>query len=85
MAEDKPHIRRTVRAYLADRPAISQSAETIHIALKREHAFTLDQVTSALLFLTGLGHLEAEDDSLGGSTKRYQATAQGIIEHEREG
>lgn len=85
MPEDKPHIRRVVRAYLAERPAVSQTAETIQFALKREHAFTIEQVCGALLFLTGLGHLEAEDDSLGGSQKRYQATAKGIIEHEREG
>ncbi len=85
MPEDKAHIRRIVRAYLAERPAISQTAETIHFALKREHGFTLDQVTSALIFLTSLEHVEDESDPLGGSTRRYQATAKGIIEHEREG
>lgn len=80
---DLPHLRRAVRAHLADRPAVAQSAETIHRHVGPQFSATLQHVKDAARFLTGLRQLEAIHDSLGGSTLYYRATPEGILAHER--
>jgi hypothetical protein len=76
-------LRRAVRAHLAERPAVSQSSETLHRHLRREHACTLADVEKALAVLCALGQLKSSHDPLGGSTLYYRATADGILSHER--
>lgn len=76
-------FRRAVRAHLAERPAVAQSADTIHRHLGREHAASRDHVAAACAFLVDLGHLRHVPDSLGGAAAYFKATAAGIIAHER--
>jgi hypothetical protein len=76
-------FRRAVRAHLAERPAVAQNAEVIHRHLRREFDCTLEETANALLFCEALGHLRVTMDPMGGPTKFYQATAPGIIAHER--
>lgn len=75
-------IRRTVRGYLAERPAVAQSPETIAARLRREHGFTEEEVAAACVVLTALKHLSESTDPLGGSIRYYRATAEGILAHE---
>jgi hypothetical protein len=79
---DIAEIRRTVRGYLAERPSVAQSPETIAARLKREHGFTEDEVSAACVVLTALRHLSETTDPLGGSIRYYRATAEGILAHE---
>ena len=82
-ADQIPDFRRAVRGHLADRPAVSQSAETIARHLQREFRSTLAETEKALSVLEAMGHLSSEFDPLGGSRKFYRATAAGILAHER--
>jgi predicted dienelactone hydrolase len=75
-------IRRTVRGYLAERPSVAQSPDTITARLRREHGFTEDEVKDACVVLTALRHLSESTDPLGGSLRYYRATAEGILAHE---
>jgi hypothetical protein len=79
---DVAELRRAVRGHLAERPAVSQSAETIYRALRREYGCELGHVTNACAVLVSLDHLSVETDPLGGSTRYYKATAKGILAHE---
>jgi hypothetical protein len=79
---DVAELRRAVRGHLAERPAISQSAETIYRALRREYGASLRQIADACAFLVALDHLSKDTDPLGGAEKYYQATAKGILAHE---
>lgn len=78
----REELRRACRAHLAERPGISQSAGTVHSAVRRELRCGLGQVAEALSFLVALGHLAETRDPLG-ATLYYQATAAGILAHER--
>lgn len=80
---DIPDFRRSVRAHLAERPSVSQSAETIHRHVAREYAATVRQTESALAVLEAMRHVKSAHDPLGGPVKYYQATADGILAHER--
>lgn len=72
--------RREVRAYLAERPALAFSCETIRRALRN---FTEAEVTDALSLLTSLD--QATEGFYGlGSTKYFKATAKGVLAHERD-
>jgi hypothetical protein len=80
---DIPDFRRAVRGHLAERPAVAQSAETIHRHLRREHGCTLPEIENALTVLIAFKHLKTSQDAMGGRTLFYQATAEGILAHER--
>ncbi len=81
---DPAPLRRAIRAHLVGRPTVAQSADTIRRHLGREHDATIEGIADALEFLTGLRHLKLIRDALGGPTKYYQATAEGILAHETE-
>jgi hypothetical protein len=76
-------LRRAIRAHLATRPAIAQSPATLHRYLGKEHDATIQAISDAADFLADLGHLRKEPDPLGGPVLYYQATAAGILAHER--
>lgn len=78
-----PEFRRAVRAHLAERPAIAQNPATIQRHLAREHDCTLADTENACAVLEALKHISAANDPLGGKTKFYKATAEGILAHER--
>jgi len=80
---DIPDFRRAVRAHLAERPAVSQSAETVHRHLRREFDCSIAETEKALAVLEAMQQARVSYDPLGGSTKYYQATADGILRHER--
>lgn len=80
---DIPFFRRAVRAHLAERPSVSQSAETVHRHVSREFECSIPDVENALSFLAALNHLKSAHDPLGGKTLFYKATAEGILAHER--
>ena len=80
--QNREDLRRACRAHLAVRPGVAQSAGTIHSAVRRETPCTLGQASDALKFLVALGHLAETRDPLG-ATLYYQATAAGILAHER--
>lgn len=75
-------IRRAVRSYLAQRPAISQKAETIHRSLSREMEVTVEQVAGACQFLVGLQQAKAITDPMG-ADKYFQITSEGSLADER--
>ncbi len=80
---DIPDFRRAVRAHLAERPSVAQSAVTVHRHVGREFPVTLQETTAALDVLVTFGHLKSTKDPLGGRLIYYQATADGILAHER--
>lgn len=82
-ATDIPAFRRAVRAHLAERSAVSQSAATIHRHLAREFVCTVEDTATACAVLEALGFVASFFDPLGGATRFYKATAAGIIAHER--
>ena len=80
---DIPELRRSIRAHLAERPRIAQSAATTHRHVAREFKATLSDTEDAIAVLVALKQLSKDHDPLGGSTLYYQATADGILAHER--
>lgn len=78
-AED---IRYAVRNYLAARPAVSQSADTIYRGVRRETECSAEQVKDALTFLTSAEQVQMTFSGLG-STRYYQITAKGTLAYER--
>lgn len=80
--DDPAELRRVLRAHLAERPAVAQSAATIHRSIKREHPCTPEQAELELTVLVSLGQLVDSTDPLGGATRYYQISAQGILDHE---
>lgn len=80
---DIPDFRRAVRAHLAERPHVSQTAETIHRHVRRQYDSSLDDTKKAIAVLLAFRHLKALDDPMGGCTKYFQSTAEGILAHER--
>lgn len=74
--------RRAVRSYLYERPAVAQSAVTVHRGLSIEHDFGLEEVAAALSFLAELEQLRKRPDPLG-ATVYFQISAEGILAHER--
>jgi len=78
-----PDLRRAVRAHLADRPAVAQTARMIFRHVSRDFDCSVDDVEKAALFVAALGQFKQLDDPMGGSVKSYQVTAAGILAHER--
>ena len=81
--ERKEEARHACLAFLAERPAVSFSAEAVRRGINREGGdFNLQETREALELLTGLGLVTAVPDQLG-ATLYYQATANGVLQHER--
>lgn len=76
-------IRRAVRSYLADRPAVALSPTTIARGLRAEWPdITLTEVSAALQFFVSAKQIEELTESIG-SSKYYKITAEGTLAHER--
>lgn len=80
--EEKEILRLEVRGHLVDRAPLAQSPATIARGLRREHDVTVEQVREAAEFLVSLRHLAIRRNDVG-ATIYYQATAEGILAHER--
>lgn len=84
--ERREECRAAVLEFLAERNAVAHHAQTIRQRLNAGHAhdFTIEEVEAALAFLAGSepALVKATPTSLG-ATKYYQATAAGVIAHER--
>ncbi len=79
-AEECRHV---VLGYLVNRPSVAQAAATIHHRLTiTEWDFSLIEVQEACGFLAGMELVKEITDPMG-STKHYQATSTGILQHER--
>ena len=78
----KEDARRAVLRYLAIREGLSFSLGAIVAGLRHEGAFDEDEVKAALHFREGLGHVRKDPDAVG-STPYWQATAPGVLAHER--
>jgi hypothetical protein len=79
----KEEIRHDCLAFLAARPTLSFPADAVERGLRREGSAASPQdVREALELLTGLDLAAATRDPLG-STYYYQATAAGVLAHER--
>lgn len=78
--------RQCTLGYLADRQGLAFRPEAIQRGLKRDLAadFTLEEVQAALTFLEGLKLVLHVVEKLG-ATKSWQATSEGVLEHERSG
>jgi Fe2+ or Zn2+ uptake regulation protein len=74
--------RNEVLAYLAERQAIAQTAETILRRVNKENNFTLPEIELALSFLENAQLIKSEPDPLG-SSKYWQATSTGVLHYER--
>ncbi|MGC3991619.1 MAG: hypothetical protein QM796_18410 [Chthoniobacteraceae bacterium] len=68
--------------WLAERSPLAFSAATIRRRLNVEFDFTSQEVEAALAFLVSFEHVSARPDDLG-STLYFQATASGVLAHER--
>lgn len=83
MSARKEDSRHSCLAFLANRPAVSFSAEAVRRGINREGGdFTLQETREALELLTGLSFATAVPDKLG-ATLYYQASAAGVIQFER--
>lgn len=75
--------RREVLRFLTSRHLLAHSPRAVRTGVNREgFDFGKDEILSALEILCGLGLVIAKFEQLG-SSKYYQATAQGVIEQER--
>ena len=79
----KEECRHDCLAFLAARPTLSFPAEAVTRGTRRDGAAHTEQdVREALELLVGLDLATASRDPLG-STYYYQATAAGVLAHER--
>jgi len=85
--ERREECRRDVLAFLAVRQAVASHPKTILRGLNagHEHDYALDEISAALAFLTATEPpLVAGLVEKLGATKYYQATAAGVLTHERQ-
>jgi hypothetical protein len=84
--EQKEELRYAVREQLVAAKTVALNADMLTRRVQRaraiDHPFDRADVEDALALLIGLGQAKAESASLG-ATKFYQATAAGILAHER--
>lgn len=82
----REELRAAVREVLVTASTVALPADVIARRITRQKLtpFTpeLAEVESAVEFIVGLGHASAIPHSLG-ATKHYQATAAGVLAHER--
>ena len=88
--EQKAQQRRTqargdVLAYLAQRPRLSYPAATIRQRLREDQQtdYTEEEICDALAFLESTKEVRMERQHAHGTTKYYQATAEGVLSYER--
>ena len=79
-------LRYAVREQLVAAKTVALDAEMIRRRVERsrllDFGFTVADVEDALALLVGLGHASSMPVELG-ATKYYQATAAGVLAHER--
>lgn len=80
--EAREDCRREVLNYLANRPAVALSRDSIRRGLKNEGDFEDSEILHACSFLVSLDFIKSEPASMG-ATLYYQITAEGTLHHER--
>lgn len=82
--ERREECRREALRFLADRQVVAHHPKAIRRGLNvgHEHDFTDDEVEAALGFLESAGLVKVVHEPLG-ATRHYQATAAGVLQHER--
>ncbi len=84
--QDKEDLRFAVREQLVAVASVAFTADTIRRRVIKGRMLnyepSLDEVAAALIFLASLGHATETAAPLG-ATRYYQATATGILAHER--
>lgn len=82
--ERREECRRETLRFLAHRQPLAHHPKAIRrgLNLGHEHDFTDDDVEAALGFLESAGLVRVVHDPLG-ATRHYQATAAGVLQHER--
>lgn len=82
----KEDLRYAVREQLVTAQTVALNAEMVLRRVQRarilDFEFTVREIEEALTLLTGLDQVKATPASLG-ATKYYQATAAGVLAHER--
>jgi hypothetical protein len=80
----KESVRKEVRRYLAERPALAFRQRTIRERLnsRGENDFTDEEVRDALANLLSGAHVAQQPDP-DGATKYYKITREGALFHER--
>lgn len=82
----REELRFAVREILVNASTVALAADMILRRIERarvcDFAADTTDVMAALSFLVGLGHVKAEPAALG-ATLYYQATAAGVLAHER--
>jgi hypothetical protein len=84
--ERREDCRRHVLRFLAERPAGAHHAKTVRQKLNAGHEadYELEEIVSALAFLTSTEPARVKEiPAPMGSTKYFQATAAGVLAHER--
>jgi hypothetical protein len=82
--ERRDECRQDVLGFLAARQALAHHPQTICRGLNagHRHDYAVAEVLAALSFRLSAGHVQVVHPE-GGSTKYYQATAAGVLAHER--
>jgi hypothetical protein len=80
--EAREECRREVLNYLANRPAVALSRDTIRRGLAREFDFEDAEILHACAFLVSRGFASEKHADLG-ATRYYQISADGTLAHER--
>lgn len=82
----REELRYALREQLVAASTVALDAEMLKRRIERTRSvdfkFTIDDVEGAAAFLAGLGHAKSEPAPLG-ATLFYQATAAGVLAHER--
>ncbi len=79
----KEECRHATLAFLADRPVVSHSVIAIRRGVNREGGdFAEQEIREGVELLVGLALAKDVPDPLG-STRYYQASAAGVLAHER--
>lgn len=84
--ERREECRRDVLGFLAERQAVAHHAATIRNRLNAGHAhdYTIEEIAAALAFLAAMEPARAKSmPEPMGSTLYWQATAAGVLAHER--
>lgn len=79
----KEECRHAALEFLAERPAVSHAVGAIRRGINREGGdYDYGETAQAVELLVGLGLAKVIPDPLG-STRYYQISAQGTLQHER--
>lgn len=80
--QDKEDLRRAVRTYLAERPALAFHEGMIHGHVSRQVACTVPEVIGACELLLDLGQIKEITNQMG-SLRYFRIHAEGTLAHER--